>query len=1187
MLKVLFWNARGAGSENFRSAIADLVNLHSVDILAICEPRVQFSRAKDALRKIGFSDYRIVEANGFSGGIWLLWNSFKVHVDFIDKSAQSVSVKISIPGKPIWMLTVIYASPTNSVRAALWPYLDKLTEDVNLPSMFIGDFNELISVDDKSCGPFHGRFGGLRDWVNRNALLDMGFQGSRFTWSNNRIKERLDRGLCNCSWRSSFAEAFIQHLPKTRSDHCPILMQLHSNNSVNKDATAFRFQAMWFSHANYDEFVSTTWMGLTGDFSAKINALSKALAQWNKDVFGHLFHRKRKLLARIGGIQKARDRHDNPFLINLESELIQEYETIREQENLFWRQKSRDKWLQGGDRNTRFFHLTTLVRRRKNKIEGLFDKDGNWFTDSASMKNISVDFFVDLFSLKNYEDIRFTIPWLFPAIDQLTLDNICKPVTLVEVKNSLFDIGGLKAPGCDGLNHTIISLIPKIDGPQHMANFQPISLCTTIYKVISKIIVARIRPLMQHLISPNQVDLSKAYDRLRWDFIEMVLYEAQFPQSLLSHLIQSNVDIGSWKPVKASQSGPKISHLFFADDLMLFAEASSIQTCKLKRCLDLFCSLSGQAVNYEKSMIFCSPNTCKRIAVDISKICGSPLTNDLGKYLGMPLIHSRVNKNTYASIFDKIQCRLSSWKSKVLSMAGRLTLVQSVTSAIPNYAMQTARLPLLGGLGIKKTADMNQAMLAKASWRIFQKDSGLWASMYAAKYLHSSNITETSYQPPTDCSSTWRSISHGAELLRKCLKWRMGDGSSINFWLDHWLLPSSLICLALPTADININATINSFWTDEAWNLDLLSSMVPSDIVNKIINIPTGFDNCGCDSLIWGATSNGTFTVKSAYNSSFDFSNPQNSQWAAVWKSNVPPKLKTFMWAALHKKLLTNFQRARRGFTSSSLCPICKADDETLIHLFRDCPRSLAIWNAFLKPGAIFNSFSLDWNGWIAAQLHCQTLIQKNIKWFIMPTCPDKVIWNYAAEWTNANVKLNVDTVYRYIPLAWKKPMDNFYKLNIDGTRSSSTCKIGAGGVIRDHMGNWITGFQVNLGTGEILDAKAWGLFYGLKLAVSLHISHLEVESDSAILVQLMQKAEFSLLPLGSLLKGCSNMMDVMENVHLSHIFRECNMTADSLAKESINHELGVIIFENLPVLELGGAPALTFSSFCCFVWAF
>jgi hypothetical protein len=70
------------------------------------------------------------------------------------------------------------------------------------------------------------------------------------------------------------------------------------------------------------------------------------------------------------------------------------------------------------------------------------------------------------------------------------------------------------------------------------------------------------------------------------------------------------------------------------------------------------------------------------------------LTDDLGKYLGMPLIHSRINKQTYASLLDKIQSRLSSWKSKTLSMAGRLTLINYVTASIPIYSMQTARLPM-------------------------------------------------------------------------------------------------------------------------------------------------------------------------------------------------------------------------------------------------------------------------------------------------------------------------------------------------------------------------------------------------------------------------------------------------------------------------------------------------------------
>lgn len=73
----------------------------------------------------------------------------------------------------------------------------------------------------------------------------------------------------------------------------------------------------------------------------------------------------------------------------------------------------------------------------------------------------------------------------------------------------------------------------------------------------------------------------------------------------------------------------EVSHLFFADDLMLFAEASQYQAGIINQCLDNFCALSGQSVSYEKSMIFCSPNTRNDLATDICTICGSPLTSDL------------------------------------------------------------------------------------------------------------------------------------------------------------------------------------------------------------------------------------------------------------------------------------------------------------------------------------------------------------------------------------------------------------------------------------------------------------------------------------------------------------------------------------------------------------------------------
>lgn len=75
--------------------------------------------------------------------------------------------------------------------------------------------------------------------------------------------------------------------------------------------------------------------------------------------------------------------------------------------------------------------------------------------------------------------------------------------------------------------------------------------------------------------------------------------------------------------------------------------------------MNRLCELSGQAVNFEKSKLYCSPNTNRDLAKEISSICGSPLTNDLGKYLGMPLVHSRVSKQTYAEVFDNVQNRLA------------------------------------------------------------------------------------------------------------------------------------------------------------------------------------------------------------------------------------------------------------------------------------------------------------------------------------------------------------------------------------------------------------------------------------------------------------------------------------------------------------------------------------------------
>lgn len=90
------------------------------------------------------------------------------------------------------------------------------------------------------------------------------------------------------------------------------------------------------------------------------------------------------------------------------------------------------------------------------------------------------------------------------------------------------------------------------------------------------------------------------------------------------------------------------SHIFFADDLILFGEANLKQANVMRRCLDLFCSLSSQKVNFDKSCVYISPIP-KAKARDLANICGFPLTVCLGKYLGIPVIYQHVAKSTCAN----------------------------------------------------------------------------------------------------------------------------------------------------------------------------------------------------------------------------------------------------------------------------------------------------------------------------------------------------------------------------------------------------------------------------------------------------------------------------------------------------------------------------------------------------------
>ena len=311
-----------------------------------------------------------------------------------------------------------------------------------------------------------------------------------------------------------------------------------------------------------------------------------------------------------------------------------------------------------------------------------------------------------------------------------------------------------------------------------MVDYRPIALCTVFYKIISKLLSRRLQPVLQEIISENQsafvpkgaitdnvlithevlhylkksdakkrcfmavkTDMSKAYDRIEWDFIKLVMEEMGFHPKWVQWIMQcittvsysfllNGVAQGSVTPQrgirqgdplspylfilcsevlsglcsKAQQDGslpgvrvglgiPRINHLLFADDTMFFCKSDSKSCSVLMKILHRYESVSGQKINKAKSAITFSAITSEASKESAQLILGIQKIGGLGKYLGLPEMFGRKKRDIFNQIIDRIRQRSLSWSSRFLSAAGKTTMLKSVLAAMPSYTMSCFKLP--------------------------------------------------------------------------------------------------------------------------------------------------------------------------------------------------------------------------------------------------------------------------------------------------------------------------------------------------------------------------------------------------------------------------------------------------------------------------------------------------------------
>ena len=543
-MRLLSWNCRGAGRPLTVRAIKAFTRKEGPDVLFMVETKIKASKV-DCLRLVmGFNSSFCVDSIGSAGGLTFFW-SLRVDIEVVYSNNNCIAALVySNPLESLWLLIGVYGPPYLAMRRKFWRLMEDIIEGFSEQWLMIGDLNSISSPSDKRGGSSSswGSSKFFKTFVNNVGAIDLGFNGPWFTWSNRRIglaniRERLDRGLCNVDWQSMFPKANVRHPTTPNSDHNPILLDTHLE--THGGSRPFRFVTMWVKNGSSVDVVQGAWdipvEGLQDfKFVKKCHRTKKDLISWNRSIFGFAKSRIRAIEDKLKLVQELEPTQEK---LAIEATLSLELNDWLEREEIKWKQKSRELWLKEGDKNSKFFHLSTMIRHRRNFIAKIKLPNNQWIQARADIENYFSSQFRELFQSSQLT-ITSELDELFsPCISEAENNDLSRVSDFQEVGYVIWSMHPLKASGLVGLpslffkhywpivgdqivaavqsffrfgsllpqmNHTFITLIPKRIRACNFNQFRPISLCNFYYKIISKILVNRLRPLFPIIIEPTQ-----------------------------------------------------------------------------------------------------------------------------------------------------------------------------------------------------------------------------------------------------------------------------------------------------------------------------------------------------------------------------------------------------------------------------------------------------------------------------------------------------------------------------------------------------------------------------------------------------------------------------------------------------------------------------------------------------------
>ncbi|KAL6511810.1 hypothetical protein OROGR_021407 [Orobanche gracilis] len=419
-----------------------------------------------------------------------------------------------------------------------------------------------------------------------------------------------------------------------------------------------------------------------------------------------------------------------------------------------------------------------------------------------------------------------------------------------------------------------------------------------------------------------------------------------------------------------------VSHLFYADDVIVVGKWSRRNLKNLSNALRFFYSVSGLKINFEKSSIIGVGASTNEVNL-LASLIGCKVEHLPFKYLGIPIGGCSKRVSTWEPIINKFSKRLAGWKANLLSIGGRSTLISSVLGSLGNYFLSIFRLPKsvnkslesmrasffwggtpvkrkmhwidwgsvlagrdVGGIGIGSLNAMNVALLYKWRWRGLISPESMWVRVVSD--IHGSdcfkNMSAKSKGLWSSIMDAVRNAHDSLSLPRNVIDRKIGNGKQTNFWKDIWCgnIPFETRFPRLFAIDQDKDCSVHSRRSNSSWFWNWRRP-IRSGIENEQFNqlnelLPDGISDAD-DTWVWYMDGKSHFSVANARRF-FDYKLLPKIEKQTRWNKKVPKKINLFVWRLLRNGIPTHVNLFGRGINIDTVrCYLCSNGYDDVMHL--------------------------------------------------------------------------------------------------------------------------------------------------------------------------------------------------------------------------------------------------------------